>query len=69
MRSCRAVEIILHIILTGPLQLDGPAGVHGNHGGLGNIVIGEPAPEPATDARHIHTNFFTGQAGHRGSGS
>ena len=45
MCSTGTVEIICHIVITGPLQLDRPAGFLGNNAGFSNVIIGQSATE------------------------
>ena len=68
-RRHRAVEVVLHVLFTGPDQLDGPSvcGLGGRHR-LPDIVVVEAAPKAAAQEAVVDVDILRRHAGTFGRG-
>ena len=58
-----AVEVMPHVVLTGPDQLDRAAEFLGDRDALGDVIVVQAAAEPATDAGEAHLDLVLRQTG------
>ena len=58
----RAIEVMLHVILPIPQQLDGRAHFTGDPCGLGHEVALQPAAKSAAAAHHVNGHVLFGEA-------